>query len=113
MDEITDHDRKDQIQSGHGKRPYDHPDQNVHVGTVIFHKFSYHSILLVFNKKQFVLYYNAKGMWLQGERRPPAVSPLMVSENSALSPLTSPYFPVTFPDPRYAADRLQVDLLQP
>ena len=69
MDEITDHDRKDQIQSGHGKRPYDHPDQNVHVGTVIFHKFSYHSILLVFNKKQFVLYYNAKGMWLQGERR--------------------------------------------
>ena len=61
---------RNQIQSGHGKSPYDHPDQNVHVGTIIFHKSSYHSILLVFNKKQFVLHYNAKGMWLQGERRP-------------------------------------------
>ena len=66
MDELTDHDRKDQIQSGHDKRPYDHPDQNVHVGTIIFHKSSYHSILVTFNKKQFVFYYSAKGKGVQG-----------------------------------------------
>ena len=65
MDEFTDHDRKDQIQSGHGKCPYDHPDQNVHVGTIIFHKSSYHNGLECLNKKQLVSYYSAKSGQLQ------------------------------------------------
>ena len=69
MDELTDHDWKNQIQSGHGKSPYDHPDQNVHVGTIIFHKSSYHSILECLNKKQFVFYYSAKSEWLQWVQR--------------------------------------------
>ena len=44
VDEVPDYDRKDQVQSCHGKGADNDPHQDFHIGFVVFHKSCNHSI---------------------------------------------------------------------